>query len=260
MATTQGKDIICCQLCSNPVKHHCNLCHVDLCPSCIAKHMADQSREHEVVGYTSRKIDTFVLPTCSTHEKKQCEAYCQDCKIPICIKCLIDSHKRHKVIEINNFLQKQTQQIKADIQKLENVIVSKCRDVISSTTTADFDKILHAIEEQENKICEAVYEMSIHLKDNVTKQKEEAVKKCKESDSLRKKAKKEIDYIIQHNKDILRCKDTTAIIKYQSSSYLDFQDQYLPRAPGLLQGSIRREQIAEIFGYLHPEDTMFETD
>ncbi|XP_062590276.1 E3 ubiquitin-protein ligase TRIM9-like [Saccostrea cucullata] len=249
MATTQGQDIICCQLCPNPVEHHCNLCHVDLCLSCIPKHMSDKSREHEVVGYTSRKEETVALPTCSTHEKKQCETYCQDCKIPLCIKCLIDSHRGHEVIEIHDILQKQKQQILADIEDME-IILSKYRNVKPTTTNFDIQKVLSDIEEQEDKICKVVHEMSIHLKDTVTNERKEAMKKCEESLTLKNNAEKELNEKIQNNNDILKGNDPTAIINYRSSSNLDFKGPEIPKfsCPQLFPGSIRKDQIKDMFG------------
>ncbi|XP_062620679.1 uncharacterized protein LOC134282287 [Saccostrea cucullata] len=68
MATAQEQDIICCHLCPKRVEHHCNLCHVDLCLTCVPNHMADTSRDHEIVGFTfSGKLkmmdDPVVLKT-----------------------------------------------------------------------------------------------------------------------------------------------------------------------------------------------------
>ncbi|XP_062587158.1 uncharacterized protein LOC134248790 [Saccostrea cucullata] len=162
MATAQGQDIIRCQLCSNPVEHHCNLCHVELCLSCIPKHMADKSRRHEVVEYTFRKEHSVILPSCLIHKKYQCETYCKNCEIPICLQCLMDSHKKHEFTNINYIIQEHKQNIISDTEELENTIDPKYRN-INLLTTAEFDKVLSAIKEQEDKICKAVRKKSIQL-------------------------------------------------------------------------------------------------
>ncbi|XP_061165666.1 E3 ubiquitin-protein ligase Trim36-like [Saccostrea echinata] len=256
MATAQGQDIVCCQLCPNPVEQHCNFCHVDLCPSCIAKHMADKSREHEVVGYTSRKEETIVLPRCSKHENKRCETYCQDCKIPICIQCVLGLHRKHEFTDINDILKKQKQQIIADTEELENAMVPKYRNVHPTTTAAEYDKVVAAIEEQEGKICKAVHEAGIQLKDEVSKQRDVAVRKSREIQSLNDKAEKKLNEVIKKNKDILKSNDASVIINYKSRNE-DFKvGPELPRVsyPQLFSGYINEDQILKMYGFLQTED------
>ncbi|XP_062620681.1 E3 ubiquitin-protein ligase TRIM36-like [Saccostrea cucullata] len=254
MATAQGQDIICCQLCSDPVKHYCNLCRVNLCSSCIPKHMADESRKHEIVGYSYRKRTSFVLPTCPLHEKKDCEAYCQHCKTSICVTCLIDSnkdHKDHSVIKMNDILQEKEQKIRADIKHMENSMISKYNIATLSTITGKFDEVLSIIENRKDEICKAVYSTSNNLKDLVSKQKEEAVKKYEESQDKRNNAQKEFKEIIQNTKDILSSKDATAIIDYQPTSNLDFQSPELPKFPclDLRPELLKQDEIEHMFGY-----------
>ncbi|XP_062572585.1 E3 ubiquitin-protein ligase TRIM71-like [Saccostrea cucullata] len=259
MATAQGQDIICCKFCPNPVEHHCNLCHMDLCPSCIPKHMDDNSREHEVVGYTSRKKDTIVLPKCNAHEKKQCEMYCKDCKTPMCVQCLMDSHKKHEFTDIKIILQDHKQKLLSDTEELENTIVPKYRN-ISLGTTAEFDKVLSTIKEQEDKICKAVHEKSIQLTEEVSSRKKKAIRKNKESQSLAEKAEKEVNQIVTKNKDILNDNDATAILKYQSRNGDFRKGPHLQSfsCPMLLPGIIKENHITEMFGFLQTRDELQE--
>ncbi|XP_062579083.1 tripartite motif-containing protein 2-like [Saccostrea cucullata] len=255
MATAQGQDIICCQLCTNPVEHHCNLCHVDLCLSCIPKHMADKSKEHEVVGYTSRKEYSVVLPTCPTHEKKRCEMYCQNCQIQICIQCLMGLHKKHEFTEIHDILQEHKRQIISDTEELESTIVPKYKNINLCTDTTEFDKVLASIEDQEEKICKAVHEAGSQLKDQLAYQKKEAVRKSKESQSL---AEKEVNHLVQKNKDIIKSNDATAIINYQSRIKNFHKGPVLPSfsCPKLFPGVIKGNQITEMFGLLQTRDEL----
>ncbi|XP_062585259.1 E3 ubiquitin-protein ligase TRIM71-like [Saccostrea cucullata] len=255
MATAQGQDVICCQVCSNPVEHHCNLCHVDLCLSCIPKHMADKSRRHEVVEYTFRKEHTVILPSCLAHEKYQCETYCKDCRIPICLQCLMGSHKKHEFTNINEILQEHEQKIISDTEELENTIVAKYRN-INQSTTAEFDKVLSAIKEQEDKICQAVHRKSTQLTEEVSNQKKEYIRKNKESRSLVETAEKEVNQIVKENKDILKGNDATSILNYQSRNEDFRKGPELPSfsCPKLLPGNIKENQIAEMFGFLQTRD------
>ncbi|XP_061165678.1 E3 ubiquitin-protein ligase TRIM45-like [Saccostrea echinata] len=250
MATSQGQDVIRCQLCSNPVEHHCNLCHLNLCLSCIPKHMADKSRKHEVVEYTSRREHTFILATCPTHKKNRCETYCQDCKIPVCVQCLKTSHKKHEFTNINDILQKKKQQIISDTTQLENTIVPKYRNIyLIPTITAEFDKVLAAIEEQEENVCKSVHKEANRLKDEVTRQKKETVRKSQESQDLIEKTERELNFLIQNNKDILSGNDTTPIINYKSRNR-DFQNG--PKLPSIPcpQFIVKQGQIVDMIGVL----------
>lgn len=55
MANIQNKNFEQCDLCPNPVEHHCNLCHVDLCLTCIPNHLADKTKNHEIVEIMYRR-------------------------------------------------------------------------------------------------------------------------------------------------------------------------------------------------------------
>ncbi|XP_062620680.1 E3 ubiquitin-protein ligase TRIM71-like [Saccostrea cucullata] len=255
MASSQGQDIICCQLSPNPVEHHCNLCHVDLCLSCIPKHMADKSKEHEIVGYTSRKQDSFSLAFCHIHKNNRCETFCQDCNIPICIQCLIGSHKKHEFTDINDILQEYKKQIIYDTEELENKAVPKYRNINLSKVTTGFDKVVSAIKEQEEEIWKAVHEISIQLTDEVVVQKKEAISKYKENQSL---AEKEVNQIVKENKYIIRSNDATAIIHYQSRNRDFRKGPELPSlsCPKLLPGIIKKDQIAAMFGFLQTEQNL----
>ncbi|XP_062585818.1 uncharacterized protein LOC134247478 [Saccostrea cucullata] len=255
MATTQGQDIICCQFCPNPVEHHCNLCHVDLCLSCIPKHMADKSREHEVVGYSFRKKHPFTPPLCLTHKINRCETYCQDCSIPICIQCMMGSHRKHEFTDISDILREHKQKIKSDTEELENRIVPKYRNINLSTATTEFDKVLSVIKEQEDKLCKAVRKASIQLTEEVTAQKTEVISKYKENQYS---VEKEINQIVQKNKETLKDNDATVILNYQSQNN-DFRSgPELPRfsCPKLIAGIVKQDQIVGMFGFLQNGDDM----
>ncbi|XP_062572481.1 tripartite motif-containing protein 67-like [Saccostrea cucullata] len=211
--------------------------------------MTDKSKKHEIVEYTSRKKETVVLPTCLTHKKNRCETYCKDCKLPICIQCLMGSHKKHEFTDILDTLEKMRKQIISDTNELQNTIVPKYQNI---NPTLKFDQVLSAIEEQEDKICKAVYEASIKLKDKISEEKDEAEKMSRESLSLADRDKKEIMQIIKNNKDIISGNDPTAIINYQSKNEKFQQGPKLPRVscPQLLPGTLKQDQIDQMMGFL----------
>ncbi|XP_061165670.1 uncharacterized protein LOC133174582 [Saccostrea echinata] len=258
MAVALGQDIIQCQLCPNPVEHYCNLCHVNLCLSCIQKHMADKSRKHEVVGYTS-KNEKASFPSCSTHNRNRCETYCQDCKIPICMQCVFGSHKNHDFTNMNDFLQKCKQQIEADTAELENTIFPKYRNNDNSiSTAAEFDTLLSDIDYQKEKICELVHNTSNNLMDKVVNMKKEVVSKSRKNWSLRESAEKELNQIIQNNKAILKRNDASAILQYHSKNGRFLKGPKLTEfsCPHFLPGIIKEYQIVELFSGCQTRDIL----
>ncbi|XP_061165671.1 uncharacterized protein LOC133174583 [Saccostrea echinata] len=251
MATAQGQGFICCQLCPNLVEHHCNLCNVDLCLSCIPNHMADKSKKHEVVAYTYREENTFILPTCSLHNKNRCEMFCQRCKEAICIQCLMDSHKNHEYADITEILQNIKKQILADTKELETIIVPKYKHAEEKTIDAEFDKVISDIEIHEEKICQAVSEVCIQFKAEIAKQKEEAVKKSEEDLEEIVETEEEVKQIIQKNKYILRSNDSSAIINYQSKNR-DFltSPKFITPCQEVFLDCVKQGQIVGMFGFL----------
>ncbi|XP_062587924.1 uncharacterized protein LOC134249601 [Saccostrea cucullata] len=77
-------------------------------------------------------------------------------------QCLMGWHKKHEFTDINAILQEHKEKIISDTEELEKTIVPKYRH-INLCTTAEFDKGLSAIKEQEDKICQAVHKKSTQL-------------------------------------------------------------------------------------------------
>lgn len=95
MARNQTQNVVVCEMCPNPVENYCNLCHVDLCSSCILKYMKDKTKRHETV--INRKKG-YVLPESNLHKKTHCEMFCRDCRIPACVLCVTTTHKKKLTI------------------------------------------------------------------------------------------------------------------------------------------------------------------
>ncbi|XP_061165660.1 tripartite motif-containing protein 2-like [Saccostrea echinata] len=249
MATAMGQDVIQCQLCPSPVEHHCNICHINLCLSCIPKHLADKSRKHEIVEYKSKR-ENISFSSCSSHNRNRCLTYCQECKIPICSQCVIGSHKNHDFTNIIDFLQKRKQEIIADTEEMENTIFPKYRNANPISTAAEFEKLLCAIEHRKERICKSVHETCNNLKDKVTNMKKEEILKCNKNLSLTEKAVKELNQVIQSNKAILRGNDASAIMKYEpiNKHYLQGLEFSEFSWPYFFPGIIKEDQIVYLFG------------
>ena len=252
MATSQGQDIIRCQLCPNPVEHHCNLCHVDLCFNCILTHMADKTKRHEIVEFVNRK-EGPVLPECNSHDKTVCETFCNDCHEPTCVFCVTTTHKKHDITDIKSIIENFKRRIIADVEEMENTILPKYKTNFGiSNSSKDFDKVINAIQDQEDNICKVVREIGSQLKDEVAKQKRDFEPKNKEVQLTVAKKGQELDSVIKTSKCVLKSNDAKCILAYQSKNeqFRDGPRQMQESFPTFFSGNVNRHQLQVMFGSL----------
>nr|XP_022307066.1 uncharacterized protein LOC111113257 [Crassostrea virginica]XP_022307067.1 uncharacterized protein LOC111113257 [Crassostrea virginica]XP_022307069.1 uncharacterized protein LOC111113257 [Crassostrea virginica] len=261
MATSQGQDVIRCQLCDNPVEHHCNLCHVDLCTICISSHVADKTKRHEVVDFINKK-EGPILPECKSHDKTLCEMYCNDCNKPTCVQCVTTTHKKHDITDIKSIIENFKRRITADVEEMENTILPNYKkDLNVSNSSNEFDKIINAIQDQEDNICKVVREIGSRLKDEVAKQKREFEQKNKEVQLTVAKEREELDSVMKMNKSILKSNDAKRILTYRSNNeqFRGGPKQMQVSYPLFLSGKVNRNQLQVMFGSLQKSSNL-ETD
>lgn len=251
MASTQGQDVVVCQLCPNPVEHHCNLCHVDLCSPCTLKHLADKTNRHEIVEFINRK-EGPALPECDIHKKKRCEMYCRECCQPTCALCVTTTHKKHDFTDIGEIIENKKQQIIADLTELEDTIVPKYRNFTPTTPSKEFDKVITAIQDQEDKICKVARGIGSKLRDEVIKQKRISEQKNKEMQSLALETEKEINKIIQNNKKVIKAYDAMTVMSYKSRNgeFRDGMKESTLSCPNFVPVLFKEDQILDMFGKL----------
>ena len=252
MATSQGQDIIRCQLCPNPVEHHCNLCHVDLCLNCILTHMADKTKRHEIVEFVNRK-EGPVLPECNSHDKTLCETFCNDCHEPTCVRCVTTTHKKHDITDIKSIIENFKRRITADVEEMENTIRPKYKQTVAiGNSSKEFDRVMNAIQDQEDNICKVVREIGSRLKDEVAKQKSEFEQKKNEVQSTVAKEREELDSVMKMNKSILKSNDAVRILTYRSNNeqFRGGPKQMQISYPMFLSGNVNRNQLQVMFGSL----------
>lgn len=251
MASTQGQDVVVCQLCPNPVEHHCNLCRIDLCSPCTLKHLADKTNRHEIVEFINRK-EGPALPECDIHKKNRCEMYCRECCKPTCALCVTTSHKKHDFTDIGEIIENKKQQIITDLAELENAIVPKYRNFTPDVPPAEFDKVITAIQDQEDKICNLVRGIGSKLRDEVTKQKRNSKQEYKELQTLALETEKELNKIIKNNNEVIKACDATAIMSYKSRNeeFRDGMKKSDLSCPNFVPVLVKENQILDMFGKL----------
>lgn len=86
--------------CEKPANLYCVQCQEKTCSDCAGSHLLKKSKKgHNMVEYKNKTQHRDIL-YCKTHEHAVCELYCEQCEIPVCLKCLsAKSHKGHDFTE-----------------------------------------------------------------------------------------------------------------------------------------------------------------
>ena len=108
-----AQDVLRCDLCNTPVPPmYCDICHIQLCLTCVGVHLSDQSKEHKVVLFEK----TGSTPKCQKHDTKICDLHCEQCDIPICTLCISSGeHEQHKKEDISKTLAVKIEKIQKEL-------------------------------------------------------------------------------------------------------------------------------------------------
>ncbi|XP_062585312.1 uncharacterized protein LOC134246980 [Saccostrea cucullata] len=131
---TSAQDVMRCDLCQTAVvQMHCDTCLINLCKACVGEHtMSDEaSKKHEIVQFKHRK-STPPYPRCTSHDKEQCEMYCNLCNVPLCTACIASgSHTAHKISQILTLYDAKKKEIEGENEEMETSIYPIYQDIVS---------------------------------------------------------------------------------------------------------------------------------
>lgn len=219
---SSAQDVISCNVCKNPTQQFCNSCQVNLCVKCVPKHVDDkQSMSHDIVHFRNRKVQ-LVFTECEFHEGQRCEAQCQQCNIPICIKCCIGPHKNHDAVDIAELVERKKQEIQKDTDEIEEQILTDCKKTVAELPdklkqiTADITKT-----EQETEKLRKIWHQEVDdIFDKMASMF--AASKNKHSETLTKQEIKmktsiqSMNQTLQRNKAILTSNNASDFTDYKS--------------------------------------------
>lgn len=124
------QDVIRCYICEAPTPlMYCDICRIGLCKACVAEHLSDESKEHRVVLFKKRgSIANY--PTCIEHPTKNCELFCEQCDVPICVHCVASQvHKGHDFLQHIETNMSKVKVIQKDLRELEKMIYPKYQEI-----------------------------------------------------------------------------------------------------------------------------------
>ncbi|XP_052696297.1 uncharacterized protein LOC128174913 [Crassostrea angulata] len=261
---SDAQDVPRCDFCETAIVHnYCDFCHVNLCTSCIGKHISDGYDKHKIVPFLERR-STLIYPKCGIHQNKNCELQCKDCNISVCSTCTASKqHKGHNFVEVTEVYHEKKEVIKKDTNELENHI-----SPTSEKIALDLEKQLANLDGGYEKLTTTMskqgeqWHREIDFVINKMKSEIDEIK-VKHRDVLKKQLDeiKQIQSLIKQTslalRQIEKSTDISPTIEY-SSKIRDFR-KLPPKVqvslPTFIPKPIDQKQLYSLYGQITPLST-----
>ncbi|XP_061165801.1 uncharacterized protein LOC133174735 [Saccostrea echinata] len=228
--SSRSHGVITCDLCENPAKKFCNSCQVSLCAKCVHKHVKKfKSLTHDIVPFKDRM--TLVLPDCEFHSNQRCEAQCQQCDVPVCIKCIINSHNGHSITDMSKFFIEKKEEIRKETLEIESSILPMVEKKASfarinmAYRTEDFIDMEIAMVEHRQFWHQEVDIIFDKLSSTIKSMKDRYRCVMKFHKSHLENMIPQITQTVQQNKEVLKSKKVSDVTNYKSQ-LMKYQNNY----------------------------------
>lgn len=252
------QDVTRCHICnSTSVQLICKTCNVKLCKECAGQHLLDGTKEHKVLPLFYQK-NAPKYPTCLKHTTKQCERYCRECDIPICIHCVHRNHQQHP---FDNLLEKceiQNGIIQRDLEELEKTIYPKYQEAASMISIQKADIYTHSLK-LSISISKQAYDWHKEIDIIINKLKTEIEKSESNQLMLLKKQEEnvtrrisEITQSIADLKKLVDSDDVSLLLSYKSrnAEFKRWPSKLKVSLPTFFSEKINIESLQKQFGFL----------
>ncbi|XP_065938114.1 uncharacterized protein [Magallana gigas] len=265
---SSAQDIPRCDLCETAIVHsYCDFCHVNLCISCIGKHISDGYDKHKIVPFQERR-STLIYPKCETHQHKNCEFQCKDCNnICVCSSCMASKqHKGHNFVEVTEVYKTKKNDIKKDTKELENHISPKYEgiecDLENQLANLDggYEKLITTMskkgEQWHREIDVVINKMKteiIEIKERHRELLQKHLNEIKQTQSLIKET-------LHALRKIEKSTEISSTMEYSSKirEFSKLPPKVQVSLPTFIQKPIDREKLYSLFGQITPLSTATE--
>ncbi|XP_056007592.1 tripartite motif-containing protein 2-like [Ostrea edulis] len=256
----RAKIILLCDLCKTVhLQSHCERCHINLCQTCVGKHLSDSSIRHKVVLYKYRKSLNY--STCPHHADELCNHYCEKCDIPVCSTCVSSSkHEGHDISDILEKLCAKTESLQKDLDELETRIYPRYEEMASDVQTekveleTNYGKLTTIADQQGEILHREITAIVNQRKSDIQEMKNNHLSTLnKNTDEITQKIT-ELKQIMSDLKSILKSNDVslTSTYKSRNSEFRTLPPKVRVTVPSLSAQKINKDQLNEMFGSLSP--------
>ncbi|XP_061187659.1 uncharacterized protein LOC133195748 [Saccostrea echinata] len=265
----KAQDVVRCDLCKTAVvQMHCDFCDVNLCITCIGKHVSDDYDKHKVVPFQQRKT-TLIYPMCTIHPTKSCELQCKECNIPVCTICAATiQHKKHDLLLLTEIYDAMKKSIRNETTEIENNLLptyeSLAIDIETqmSSLDSDYGNLADLVtkhgEDWHKEIDRITEEMKNEINEMKGKHKsilKQHLDEIKQVQSLMDQTLPTLKKIEESNKVILALEYTSKIKEFSK-----LPPKVQVSLPTFTTGNINRELLDKLFGSLAPISIKREED
>lgn len=219
---TWAQHVITCDICEEPAKQFCNSCQVNLCAKCVSRHVEEsKTSDHNIVALKNKRV-LLVFPGCMIHSIQRCEAYCNKCNIPICIKCSIGRHRGHDAIGLDKKVAQKKHEVEQETKEIEGVIKprysSADEDLTEEikSTTAKFSELEKEKERLRSLWHKEVNNMFDHFGSMIQSRKDRSLKALTLQQTQLRQQIPIMDKIVKQNKQIQRTNKASEVVAYKS--------------------------------------------
>ncbi|XP_052676952.1 uncharacterized protein LOC128158234 [Crassostrea angulata] len=264
---SSAQDVHRCDLCETIVQSYCDVCHVNLCTSCIGKHISDEYDKHKIVPFQKRR-STLIYPKCETHSRKNCKFQCKDCNnMFVCSSCMASKqHKGHNFVEVTEVFKAKKDDIKKDTKELENHISPTYEEIAFdlenqlANLDGGYDKLTTTMSKQgeqwHREIDIIVNKMKTEISEIKVKHKELLQKHLNDIKQIQSLIKETL-----HNlRKIEESTEVSPIIEYSSKirEFSKLPPKVQVSLPTFIPKAIDREKLYSWFGEITPLSTATE--
>ncbi|XP_078331500.1 uncharacterized protein LOC111130424 [Crassostrea virginica] len=250
------QDVIRCDLCETPVPpKHCDICHINVCETCVGKHLSDKSKDHYIVPFKLRGITS----KCTKHSTEVCTQLCTTCNIPVCPLCVASSeHEEHEKEDILKLFETKRELMQKDLQDLEKSIYPRYQEAATNIPVQRADvnkrsqKLTTALDKQGEALHTEIDTIIQGMKSDIDDMDAQHIAAIDQQEVAINKTSTEIKKVIQDLKRLLDTSDVCLVSEYTSRTeeFWNLPAQFQVTLPTFTPQEINREQIHQQIGSL----------
>ncbi|XP_056022956.1 E3 ubiquitin-protein ligase TRIM71-like [Ostrea edulis] len=252
--------ILLCDLCKTAhLQSHCERCDINLCQTCVGKHLSDSSIRHKVVLYKYRKSLNY--STCPHHADELCKHYCEKCDIPVCSTCVSSSkHEGHDMSDILEKLSTKTESLQKDLDELETRIYPRYEEMASVVQTekaqleTNYGELTTIADQQGELLHREITAIVNQRKSDIQEMKNKHLSTLNKNTEEITQKMAELKQIMSDLKSILKSNDVslTSTYKSRNSEFRTLPPKVRVTVPSFSAQKINKDQLNGMFGSLSP--------